>query len=72
MALCVQGGSFDRIIGTFNDQISRMEEDITAYKQLLRDKFARLETNLASLQTQSKALDQDLAQQAAHTNGTGS
>jgi flagellar capping protein FliD len=63
-------GSFDRIISTYDTTITRMEENLAEYEQSLRDKFARLETNLSSLQSQSKALEAAIAQQQAQSSSS--
>jgi flagellar capping protein FliD len=63
-----QDGSFDRIISTYNDSISRLQTNLDTYEADLRAKFARLETNLSELQTQSTALTSAIASYTAQTS----
>jgi flagellar capping protein FliD len=50
-----QGGTYDRRLETYNETIERMERSLADYEDRLRQKFARLETNLAQLQQQQQA-----------------
>lgn len=66
-----QGGSFDRIISTYNSSIARLQANLDNYEKDLRNKFGRLETTLSKLQTQSSALTSAIAQQQSQ-NGNSS
>jgi flagellar capping protein FliD len=65
-------GSFDRIISSYNDTISRMEQNVSDYEKSLRDKFARLETQLSELQSQSAAVTAAITQWEAQTSNSSS
>ncbi|MBN2082815.1 flagellar filament capping protein FliD [bacterium] len=63
-----QNGSFDRQIDTINEAITRQEMFLADYEQQLRDKFARLETTLSGLQTQSDSVEAAIAQWLKSSN----
>ena len=67
-----QDGSFDREISNYDETISQMEDRLTAYETSLRDKFARLETNLSTLQSQQSALEAALERWYAATSSSSS
>ena len=56
--------------GNYEDAIQRQEEYLENYVQGLRDKFARLETQLSTLQTQNTAVENAIASMQAQT-GSG-
>jgi len=66
-----QNGSFDRQVQNYNSTIQRMEDRATEYEQSLRDKFARLETQLSQLQSQSTAVEKAIAAMSANSNSSG-
>jgi flagellar hook-associated protein 2 len=63
-------GSFDRMISTYNSSITRLQDNLDTYEKDLRNKFARLETSLSTLQTQSKALESAIASYNAQTSSS--
>jgi flagellar hook-associated protein 2 len=63
-----QGGSFDRQIQSYDETITRMEDDASEYEQSLRDKFARLETALSQLQNQSAAVEKAIEQMSSNSS----
>jgi flagellar capping protein FliD len=65
-------GTFARRIQNYNEAIQRQEEHLANYEYDLRQKFARMETQLGELNNQMQAVEAAISKMNASTGGSSS